>query len=74
MDGERCGYGVWQSAELNGDTYEGQYKEDKKHGFGTYRWSNGSVYEGSFKNDLKHGDGTIKYSNGKIAHLCWKNG
>lgn len=74
VNGERCGHGIWQSADINGDFYEGEYKEDKKDGYGVYRWSNGSVYEGSFKNDLKHGEGTIKYNNGKIAHLCWKNG
>ena len=50
----------------NGDTYVGEMKNDKPHGYGTYTWPNGEKYVGVFKNDKKHGHGTwtlkdIKY-------------
>jgi radial spoke head protein 1 len=42
MEGE----GFWQS--VNGDTYEGQYFKNMKHGHGIYQWKNGAKYEGKF--------------------------
>jgi len=33
----------------DGSTYTGSYKDDKKHGFGIYKWNDGKVYEGSWK-------------------------
>lgn len=34
----------------NGDTYEGQFKNNKFHGKGKYVWHTGDVYEGEFVN------------------------
>ncbi len=42
----------------NGDTYVGEMKNDKPHGYGTYTWPIGEKYVGVFKNDKKHGQGT----------------
>ena len=33
----------------DGGCYEGEYKDGKYHGQGTYTWSNGGKYEGKFK-------------------------
>ncbi len=30
----------------SGEVYEGEYKEDKKNGFGTLKWPNGNIYAG----------------------------
>ena len=30
----------------NGDTYVGEMKNDKPHGYGTYTWPNGEKYVG----------------------------
>ena len=55
---------------LNGDIYEGLYKDGLKHGLGkyTYKSENNqtSVYEGNFISDVKHGAGQLKYMNGEI--------
>jgi hypothetical protein len=40
----RNGKGFWKSNHNNGDTYEGEYENDMKHGFGIYCWANGSSY------------------------------
>ena len=38
-------------------TYTGQYKDGRRHGFGTMVYKNGAVYEGLWKLDLRHGYG-----------------
>ena len=42
--------------------YEGDFQEDKIHGFGTIKYANGNEYEGDFANDKKHGQGTFRVS------------
>ena len=38
---------------LMGKKYEGEWKDDKKHGQGTETYPNGSKYVGEFKNGKK---------------------
>lgn len=40
----RNGKGIWRSNNNHGDTYEGEYENDMKHGYGIYYWANGSSY------------------------------
>ena len=49
----RHGRGVWKSIEEGGDVYEGDYKNDKKCGWGEYTWTNSNVFRGNFENDLR---------------------
>lgn len=66
---------MWRSGEEEQeDVYEGEYLNDKKNGYGRYRWGNGIIYEGHFKNDLKHGEGKIIYENGKVVSHTWNKG
>ncbi|KAL7490407.1 hypothetical protein ACHAWT_000009 [Skeletonema menzelii] len=45
------------------EVYEGEWKDDKKHGNGTYKWATGtSYYEGEWKGDKRNGKGTYKRS------------
>lgn len=37
----------------NGDVYEGEFKDDKAHGYGKYISFDGNKYEGWWENDLK---------------------
>jgi hypothetical protein len=32
----------------DGKRYEGEYLDDKKHGYGVFSWENGKQYEGIF--------------------------
>ena len=42
----------------DGRTYEGDFKNGKKDGEGTFEWPNGDRYEGLWNMCLKHGKGT----------------
>ena len=50
----------------NGDRYDGEWKQNKKHGMGKYKFAKGDYYEGTFEDGLKHGEGTYRYPNGDI--------
>eukprot|EP01031_Cornospumella_fuschlensis_P024823 gene24823-29997_t len=41
----------------NGNKYEGDLKNNKKHGKGVYTWANGDKYDGDWKDDFMHGSG-----------------
>lgn len=43
----------------NGEEYQGEMKDNKRHGFGTYYYFNGDKYEGNWYSNLKHGKGTF---------------
>ena len=52
----------------NGDKYVGEWKDDKKHGQGTYTFGNesqwaGGKYVGEWKDDKKHGQGAYTFGN-----------
>ena len=36
----------------NGDIYEGEWKDHKSHGYGTYLHKDGAKYIGEWKDDL----------------------
>ena len=59
---------------INGDSYEGEYMNDKKNGKGIYIWKNGSKYEGNFQNDYRHGYGQMRWQDGRTYKGNWLNG
>ena len=52
----------------DGDKYIGKWKDDKRHGQGTYIWGKGkwegNKYVGEWKDGVKHGQGTYTKANG----------
>ena len=48
----------------NGTTYEGEFKENKRHGFGILKTSNGDEYSTIWKEGNIDNYGEIKYKNG----------
>ena len=44
--------------------YEGEIKNGKRHGQGTYYFVSGAKYIGEFKDNKRHGQGTYYYANG----------
>lgn len=41
--------GPGQETYANGNFYTGSYKNNLKHGHGTYVWTDGDIYVGEFK-------------------------
>jgi len=37
--------------------YEGEYKEDLKHGSGKFVWADGRTYDGEWRTGKRHGKG-----------------
>jgi hypothetical protein len=53
----------------DGDSYTGDWKNSKKHGFGIYTWGKksewfGAKYIGNFENDLQNGQGSFVLPSG----------
>jgi hypothetical protein len=58
---------------MDGKVYKGSYKDDKKHGFGSFTWENGRTYEGDWFNGKQHGKGVL-IVNGEKKEGMWENG
>ena len=58
----------------NGDSYTGQFKDDKKHGKGILTSLNGRTYDGCWENDIPHGPGVATFPNGKTYTGEYKHG
>ena len=50
----------------NGDIYEGQFSEGKRHGRGTYRFANGDIYEGEYRDGKRCGFGRFSFAGGDV--------
>ena len=47
----------------NDRDHEGQYLDDKKHGYGVFEWPDGRKYKGNWENGKQHGRGLYVGSN-----------
>lgn len=63
-NGWRVGYGKMTYAD--GGVYEGEWKENLRHGKGTLYLESGSKYVGDFRDDFMDGFGTYYFSNGNV--------
>jgi len=50
----------------NGEKYDGEWKDNKKHGQGAHTWPNGDKYVGEYKDGVPFGQGTYTHSNGNV--------
>lgn len=58
----------------NGAEYDGEYKQNKKHGRGKYTFSDGhQFYNGEWKHNKRHGHGIRLYKNGDIYEGSFVN-
>ena len=58
----------------DGDTYEGEWKNNVGHGQGTYTFANGNKYVGNFKDGNRHGQGTFTFADGDKYVGNYKDG
>lgn len=57
VNGKREGRGVYISGESK---YEGEFRNDLKHGKGKFEWPNGDTYEGDYRYGMRDGVGVLK--------------
>ncbi len=60
--------------DSKGTKYEGDWKEGKKHGYGTIVWPDGKKYEGLWDDDKQHGEGEHFPADGMARKGIWENG
>ena len=58
----------------NGDTYQGQWYNNRPHGEGRYTTLRGDEYVGTFHNGRFQGKGTYRFSNGDVYKGNWVAG
>jgi hypothetical protein len=74
--------GNWRAGERNGKgkltvgsagvTYNGEWKDDNKHGFGVQVYEDGSRYEGGWERNARDGRGEFTYPNGVRLSGTWR--
>jgi hypothetical protein len=57
----------------DGDMYDGEWKDHKKHGYGEFRFASGAFYRGMWREDSRHGLGKYTLMNGEIYEGEYKN-
>ena len=58
----------------NGDSYEGEFKDGNKEGFGSYNfYQSGNIYVGQFKDNNREGRGALYYADGSMFIGDFKN-
>lgn len=64
------GKGVFKYEE--GSSYEGDWKNNQRHGYGTMIWEKKEggrfQYTGQWKNDMKHGTGKYTWPQDSLYH------
>ena len=66
-------YTLGKDTQWAGNSYEGEWTNDRMHGEGIYKFSNGNVYSGQWKDDRMHGTGTLKYANGDARLMSYES-
>lgn len=73
--GLKDGKGKWRSSnDANACTYEGEYRNDKKHGEGAFVWSSGNTYTGQYGSDYREGIGKMTWIDGSTYEGEWRKG
>ncbi len=65
------GYGV--AVLESGSRYEGEWKNNMRHGKGHFFWNDGQHYKGNYLNDKRDGYGVYYWENGDRYEGEWKN-
>jgi len=61
------------NSEFGQEYYDGDWLDDKMHGFGVYCYSNGDFYEGEWEENLHSGYGKYLFTDGSKYEGEWKD-
>ena len=53
---------------LDGSRYEGSWIDNRRNGFGRYKYANGDIYEGDWYEHRRHGQGTYTYKSSAVMY------
>jgi len=71
-DSEFTKEGVGRTLFPSGDMFCGEYKDNKRHGLGTYYWaSKGMMYTGRWRNNVRDGVGRMVFPDGGRYLGAW---
>jgi len=75
-EGLKNGYGLWleDQDDPNSNQYRGDFLNDKKWGYGVFKWSSGNYYKGNYRNDERDGYGEMYWKDGSVYKGHWHNG
>ena len=65
LNAQRLGNKTTEEMFLVGDKYVGDWKGNKRHGFGTQTWVRGDKYEGEWREGKRYGKGTYWVKEGR---------
>ena len=54
-----------------GNTYTGEWKDDRRDGQGIYETTEGAKYEGQWSQGCQHGDGFVSFQDGSVYKGQW---
>lgn len=70
----RCQTGGWDNCFGKSGAYTGEWRNNKRHGIGTFTFETGTVYRGEFQNGAITGRGTFFFANGSKYEGSVKDG
>jgi hypothetical protein len=59
--------------DITREEYKGGWKQDKMHGYGTYKYISGATYSGDWVGNKHEGKGTYEFPDGTVYSGEWKN-
>lgn len=66
--------GSGEYIEPGGNSYKGDWADDKCHGKGTFAFASGAMYSGDWVNNLFHGQGKYTFSDGSFYEVGMPTG
>ena len=65
-DSQMHGKGIFKYNSNDNDIYDGDWKDNKRHGRGIRRWTDGAEYSGEWMDGDMHGIGKMKSIDGSV--------
>lgn len=66
--------GVGKMNYINGDVYEGGYKDGQSSGKGVFIFANGDIYDGLWRDGKLNGKAVLTFASGDVQEGLWKDG